>query len=887
MATTTKSAPESFLDILHRPGDVFEIRVLGVLGNKKRTDSGFFDDHGKAAGCAIKIDNTQAPRGIYVTVNPLKRAILARTANRIKERAESTASDQHVDRRLWLPIDVDPTREGGVTDIAATDAEIRAAADVAETTRSSLSTMAWPEPLEANSGNGRYLFYPIDLPNDDATTDLLRRVLIAINQKNGTAEAQIDLTMFNASRIIRLMGTTNRKGDSLPDRPHRLSTLDYVPEYLNDGWANPIPLERLEAVAVLAKESSTSKPTSGKNGLSHSGSFNHKLLVAPWLDAHGWKFGDEQRCADGRSKWKILCPFNPDHGMDAAILQSPDGKLAFHCLHNSCAGNGWQEAKLAIGPPAGDHYDPPRNDRNGHTNEFTAKMRQINSKSTPPTPPPQPWQPFPTDALPGAIARYIREASVALGCDESFVALTLLAALASAIGNTRRVRVKREWREPCILWTVIVGDSGTMKSPAWNLATKPLLRRQSEEFRICSEAEATYAQELERHKAAIQKWRNVGVKSGEPPPEEPAEPVARRFIVENTTVEALAPILDANPRGVLLSQDELAGWFGSFDRYANGKKGADLASWLSMHRAGPITIDRKTGKRLIHIPEAVVSITGSIQPETLAAALGREHFADGLASRLLLAMPPRRAKHWTEAEISDEATLALEDLFSRLLKLDFAGSAEGEPEPYILPMTPDAKSAWVVFFEEHAEETAALTGDLAAAWSKIECYAARLALLAALCRTPEATTVDIHAMQTGIVLARWFAYEADRVYQILAESPDQAERRRLVELIERKGRSITVRDLVAGDRRFRGGAELAEAALNGLVEAELGRWDDSPSGPRGGRPGHVFRLCQRVSSQHNPQNPAENDSSADADSAATRNCDGESPDVDVADGGAP
>ena len=284
-----------------------------------------------------------------------------------------------------------------------------------------------------------------------------------------------------------------------------------------------------------------------------------------------------------------------------------------------------------------------------------------------------------------------------------------------------------------------------------------------------------------------------------------------------------------------------------------------------MHRGAPITIDRKGGQRLVHVPAAIASITGSIQPATFSKALSREHFDNGLAARLLVAMPPRRAKRWTEARVSDETTSAIEDLFSRLLDLDFALSGEGQPEAFILPLTLEAKSEWIKFYNEHAEETASLTGDLAAAWSKIEGYAARLGLVAALCQNPDATTVDVHSIQTGIKLARWFAREAARVYLILEESPDEGERRRLVELIERKGGSITVRILQGIERRFRASAELAEMALNRLVEAGMGAWEDIPSGRHGGRPGRVFRLCQHVSSQHNLKKHTENGSSADAD----------------------
>jgi hypothetical protein len=452
------------------------------------------------------------------------------------------------------------------------------------------------------------------------------------------------------------------------------------------------------------------------------------------------------------------------------------------------------------------------------------------------------FEAFPVDVLPGIVGQFVREASTAIGCDESYVAVPLLAALASAIGNTRRVRLKRSWSEPAVVWAVIVGESGSQKSPAWEAATRPLLHRQTAAFRAYSDALPNHAQEVERHKAALQQWRHTGIKKGEPPPDVPVEPVVHRYTVSDITVEALAPILDAQPRGVLLSRDELAGWLGSFDRYANGK-GADAANWLSMHRAGPVTVDRKTGKRLIHVPHAAVSVAGSIQPMTLRAALGREHFEDGLAARLLLASPPRRVKRWTEADVPDDTTARLDALFGRLLELDFALSPEGEPEPYLIPLAPDAKTIWIAFYGEHAAEAAELADDLAAAWSKIEGYCARLALIITLARNPTATKVDAESMQAGIILARWFAREARRVYAALGETDEERDHRRLIELIERRGGSISPRELTQSDRRFRGRAEAAELELSALVEAGLGTWEDIRPGKSGGRPTRRFHLA--------------------------------------------
>ena len=130
---------------------------------------------------------------------------------------------------------------------------------------------------------------------------------------------------------------------------------------------------------------------------------------------------------------------------------------------------------------------------------------------------------------------------------------------------------------------------------------------------------AQHASEIEEYEIALrnyerelQLWKRS--KSGDNPPEKPDEPNPVRFIVSDTTVEALAPILKTNWRGVLLARDELAGWIGGFDRYARGSR-SDAPHWLSMWSGESIVVDRKTGpQRTILVPRAAVSICGGIQP---------------------------------------------------------------------------------------------------------------------------------------------------------------------------------------------------------------------------------------------------------------------------------
>lgn len=117
-----------------------------------------------------------------------------------------------------------------------------------------------------------------------------------------------------------------------------------------------------------------------------------------------------------------------------------------------------------------------------------------------------------------------------------------------------------------------------------------------------TEAMRGYDADVARYEKAMTEWKR-DKQASDCPPERPEAPPAERNIVMDTTVEALAPLMLTNPRGLLLARDELKGWIGSFDRYAGGKGGADSAHWLSMHNGESIIVDRKTGiPRTIYVP---------------------------------------------------------------------------------------------------------------------------------------------------------------------------------------------------------------------------------------------------------------------------------------------
>jgi pyruvate-formate lyase-activating enzyme len=73
------------LSLLTQPGQIVELRIPGIQG--KRTDSGYFDDPEKLARAALAY--TGRAEGVYITLNPLHPALLARSSNRMTEYAKN------------------------------------------------------------------------------------------------------------------------------------------------------------------------------------------------------------------------------------------------------------------------------------------------------------------------------------------------------------------------------------------------------------------------------------------------------------------------------------------------------------------------------------------------------------------------------------------------------------------------------------------------------------------------------------------------------------------------------------------------------------------------------------------------------------------------------
>jgi hypothetical protein len=338
-----------------------------------------------------------------------------------------------------------------------------------------------------------------------------------------------------------------------------------------------------------------------------------------------------------------------------------------------------------------------------------------------------------------------------------------LVILGSAIGNARRLKLKQGWTEGPAIYAAVVADPGEKKTPAAKVATEPAVKAQAkmrDEYRAKRDE---YARELREYEVDKADARKDGVAA--PPP--PEEPTLKRALVEDTTTEALAGILEDNPRGVLVARDELAAWVKGMDQYRSGGKGADRQFWLSAWSGSYVSVDRKGRVDPLILPVPFVGLFGSIQPSILPE-IGADR-EDGLLDRILFSYPKTKPSRWSDEEISDGAIGGVKWLYEKLRRLEPGENESGDPEPALVNLAAEAKPVLVEMINAHRAEMEApgFPARLRGPWAKLEAYLARLSLIVGMCRVvaneaPE--RIEAEDVLRASVLLDYFKNHARRVY---------------------------------------------------------------------------------------------------------------------------
>lgn len=434
------------LRLWFQAGDVFEVRVLDAISadyRREHIESGYFDyEHISAVPEALK--RLLSFRGVYVTVNPVNPDLLARAVNRLRPAGRNpTTADTDIVRRRWLLIDCDPRRASGVS---SSNAEHESALAKAREIRDGLSSLGWPDSIMTDSGNGAQLMYRIDLPADDG--GLVQKCTNAFALASDDA-VSIDTSVHNPARIWRLPGTMNCKGDSIPERPHRMARILEEPQDI-------VPVSREQMQDIVSYQSEGTQTDVPDDEWKHT---MPAFDLDSWIAQYCPELGSPQPWKSGR-KWIFpVCPFNEAHTNKSAVLiQEPSGAVAFKCHHNGCSGNDWRALRELREPGCYDRREEANSDVD-LSGILKPNRIEKQEKEAPLFPNPGPV-PDKLLSIPGFIDDVVKLSMQSAPYPNRVLSFTgALALLAFLVG--RKVQDKRDNRSN--IYLIALADSGTGK----------------------------------------------------------------------------------------------------------------------------------------------------------------------------------------------------------------------------------------------------------------------------------------------------------------------------------------------------------------------------------------------------------------------------------------
>ena len=314
------------LDIF-KPGKLVEVRSFGKL-----TTSGYF----KNIDSLIQKIQAYPNETYYFPLNDIKDECYSRDQNEtiLAKTKIITTSDKDIARREWILIDADPVRASGISSANEEKAQAKV---VIQKVYSYLRDTGFSNPVVADSGNGYHLLYKISMVNDDETQKLIKNFLAVTDMLFSNEYANIDTSVFNASRITKLYGTVARKGANTAGRPHRESKILIVPDAIR-----PTSIDLIQKVAAQLPE--PEKPT-------YTNHYNSQFDLRDFIARNSIRISREVAYSGGTKFLLEHCIFDPSHqSPDSALFLMDSGAIGYKCFHNSCSGRTWRDVRTYFEP---------------------------------------------------------------------------------------------------------------------------------------------------------------------------------------------------------------------------------------------------------------------------------------------------------------------------------------------------------------------------------------------------------------------------------------------------------------------------------------------------------------------------------------------------------
>ena len=222
MSRLDESEVYRFWDIFKPNNELVEIRLIG----SNKTASGYFTDPKKLIDAIKPYTDSY---NVYFTINRINPACYGREQrDRIVTRVKNSTTDAEIETREYVLVDLDAKRLSGV---CATKEEAIKAYEKGNEVRRFLKENGFYDPIVVFSSSGIHLYIRCALMNNDENTSLVKRFLYSLSMIFSDENVDVDVSVYNAARISRLMGSYSCKGSNNdPTRPQRKCRFLYVPD---------------------------------------------------------------------------------------------------------------------------------------------------------------------------------------------------------------------------------------------------------------------------------------------------------------------------------------------------------------------------------------------------------------------------------------------------------------------------------------------------------------------------------------------------------------------------------------------------------------------------------------------------------------------------------
>jgi hypothetical protein len=390
------------------------------------------------------------------------------------------------------------------------------------------------------------------------------------------------------------------------------------------------------------------------------------------------------------------------------------------------------------------------------------------------------------DYLDLSVAQPLERVAKWMGTSSSALLTTLYAVIGSLlkVGTKLELIKATDFYALPVIYTGLVNESGSGKSPAQKTILKPL-------FALQAEAEAEYKEKVRQYQRELSEWK----KSQDSDEPAPSQPIPREYYTTDATSEAIALIQSQQPDcGFLGWFDELPALFKSQGQYKNGR-GADGEKILSGRDGTGFKVNRASGKRLV-VEQSAYSITGGLQPSVLRQMMGDFTDANGQWARFLWTVMQVQPAPYPDDAIPFDVSGLLKGIYRRINKL----------APQIYKLSPKAQQLYRNWYNELDQlKMSESRQGLRAVYSKMKGDTGVLALLLHCFNgcvlessTPE-LEVDAQTMAAAIKLAKYHIGQVKLIHSEgdAANGELAAIHTKIIQLSERKGwlKAADVRDI--------------------------------------------------------------------------------------------